>query len=220
MKNQGEWENNRGGWIVGIFFFLIALNTFYSSIMAALAMLTISILIFPPIILEIANHTKFNIKLHRWWIVVILFLMFAFIRPTPQEASKAADEALKAKYPNTYLEVKQKMIDEEQAKELAINEKRRPKDFLHIIDYSRSTKTVLILSVNFTVKNSASIPYKDIEVYCAQKGESGSTISSRNETIYTTILPNETKKFKDITFNFADPQTTEISCKVTDATLI
>lgn len=99
--------------------------------------------------------------------------------------------------------------------------KNNPQNYLNIESFKSTAEgfgTVLV--VDFNIKNSAPVSYKDIKVECSQIAKSGTELAKDTEVIYDLIKPDELKLFKKISLGFINQQTTEIKCRVIDGELI
>lgn len=67
---------------------------------------------------------------------------------------------------------------------------------------------------SFTLYNSAYIGLKDPVVVCDLKGQSGTTISSPQKTIYEAISPESRHAFEPVVLGNVDEQASEIGCRV------
>jgi len=150
----------------------------------------------------------------RWPAFSVLFIFSIFILSA--EIDKNNLEAASANSGETKVEHAE-VIDEEE-KDKNQDYREDPVSYLAIESFTSGAEgfgTVLV--IDFKIRNSASISYKDIVVSCSQLGASGSKIATREETIYDSIPANELKSFSKISMGFINQQTKSISCVITGA---
>lgn len=75
-----------------------------------------------------------------------------------------------------------------------------------------------IALAHLTLKNTGTRTVKDVNLNCSFYGQSGSTISTANVTVYKTIAGGKSVKSGELNLGFVDGQATNADCRVIYAT--
>jgi hypothetical protein len=110
------------------------------------------------------------------------------------------------------------VLSAQEYKRLVAKVRSAPEDYLRLEDMNWNIGGFgVVMLASFAIKNESPIPIKDILLRCTLYGKSGTSLGTKDHTIYDIVYPNKRISLKEVNLGVINQQSANASCRIVTA---